>query len=112
MARRISMTAARVGFMPTFSNSNSPSGAISAATRKNAADDTSPGTTTSQAVKRCPPQIASVAPSCRTSTPKPRSIRSLWSRLTPVSVMNVVPSAYNPANSSADFNCALATGNV
>ena len=77
IARKISTTAARVGFMPTFSNSNAPSRAISAATIKKAAEDTSPGTTTSQAVSRCPPRMMSVAPSLPISTPKPRNIRSL-----------------------------------
>ena len=45
-----------------------------------------------------------------TFAPKAESIRSVWSRLGCGSDTVVSPRARKPASSSADFTCALATG--
>ena len=51
-----------------------------------------------------------VSPSTRTSPPNAVSIRSVWSRLRTGSTTLTGPDAESPARSTADFTCALATG--
>ena len=50
--------------------------------------------------------------SVRTLAPKPRSIRSVWSRVGSFSITTVSPGAFSPASSTADFTCAEGTGVV
>ena len=66
---------------------------MAAATRKNAADEMSAGTSTCVARNVCPPLTEAVAPSRPTRTPKAVSIRSVWSRVGAGSVTRVSPSA-------------------
>ena len=72
--------------------------------------ETSPGTFTVVAWSGVPPVTLAESPSRSTVTPKPLSIRSVWSRLGIGSRTVVRPSACRPANRIAVFTCALATG--
>ena len=112
MSFRMSMTPVRVGFTPTFSMMYSPLPAMLPATRKNAAEEISPGTSTREPCRVCRPFSRTRGPSVSICTPKPRSMRSVWSRVGAGSVTVVMPSAYSPASRIADFTCALATGSV
>jgi hypothetical protein len=92
-----------------------PSPAISAMASANAADDGSPATSALSAFSICPPRTDTIGPpaprsSTPTSTPKARSIRSVWSRVASFSSTTVTPSARKPASMMADFTCAEASG--
>ena len=63
--------------MPTFSIVRVRPGDRHAPTMKKVADEMSPGTVSDVPVSRWPPSSEQVSPSLRTSTPKPRSIRSV-----------------------------------
>ena len=108
------MTPVRVGLTPTRSMVTAAPGVIAAATRKKAAEEISPGTSTRQARGRCPPRSLTEANppalSRPSAIPKPRSMRSVWSRQGPGSRTVVSPSAYSPASSRQDLTWALATG--
>ncbi|MNC81826.1 hypothetical protein D3C75_1350820 [compost metagenome] len=56
------MTPVRVGLMPTCSSTSSEPSAIEAATRKNAEDEISPGTSIWVAVSLLPDSTEAVAP--------------------------------------------------
>ena len=107
---RMSITPVRVGFTPTWGRVSSLSSAMEAPTRKNAAEEMSAGTSRGPAASGVPPVTVLVAPSRRTGTPKPPSIRSVWSRVGAGSVTEVSPSAYRPASNTADFTWADAIG--
>ena len=83
-------------------------GVIVAPTTQKAADDGSPGTSSSKG-DGAPAVTRTVQPSTVTGAPSARSIRSVWSRLGAGSAISVVPSACSPARTSAVFTCALAT---
>jgi len=106
----------RVGFIPTFSTTNSLPGTIDAATSQKAAEEGSPGTTIDCGFSSASPVIEMIRPSGTSSTlsaaPKPVSIRSLWSRVATGSITRVVPGVLRPASRIADFTCAEATGSV
>jgi hypothetical protein len=51
-----------------------------------------------------------VVPAPRTSAPRKRSMRSVWSRERSGSVTAVSPAASSPASNSEDLTCAEATG--
>ena len=81
----------------------------------------SPGTVSSSGRTTCPPAIeirwapsspSAPAASDRTSTPRARSMRSVWSRVAVASVTDVTPSAARPASRMADFTWALGTAVV
>ena len=76
----------------------------------NAADDRSPGTSTSSSSSSSQLTTATRAPSRVTVTPARTSIRSVWSRLGAGSVIVVVPSAASAASITHDLTWALATG--
>ena len=77
-----------------------------------AADEKSPGTSTSAPCSSCPPKSEIVEPVTVSCPPKYGSIRSVWSRLS-MRPRNVVrPSLKSAANRIALFTCALATGSV
>jgi len=67
MPRRISIAPARVGFTPTWAREISEPGAMLAATRKNAAEEMSAGTSISTARNR-PPPSSETAPRSSRST--------------------------------------------
>ena len=90
---RMSTTPIRVRFMPTCSRIRSEPGTIDAATRKNAAEEISAGTSISQPCSVWPPFKLRLAPSISTLTPKPPNIRSVWSLVGAGSVMRVWPCA-------------------
>ncbi|MNN40191.1 hypothetical protein D3C81_1542530 [compost metagenome] len=64
--RRMSITPVRVGLMPTCSSTKSEPSAIDAATRKNADDEMSPGTSMWVAASLPPDSTDAVAPSTLT----------------------------------------------
>ena len=109
------MMARRVGFVLTPSSDSSASGWIDAATSQKAAADGSAGTVSAMALTlagpasrtTCRPRSSIVAV---TSTPRARSMRSVWSRVATVSVTLVSPSAASAASRIADLTCALGTG--
>ena len=109
----MSMTPVRVGFTPTFSMMYSP-------LRRDAAGDQEErrgGNVAGHIDARAAQPLACRAsrtrgPSVSICTPKPRSMRSVWSRVGAGSVTVVMPSAYRPASRIADFTCALATGSA
>ena len=115
------MTARRVGLTPTPSSTSSASGWAAPATSQKAAAEMSPGTASSSGRTTWPPAIdtrwaPSLPPpptaSDATSTPRARSIRSVWSRVAVASVTDVTPSAARPASRMADFTWALGTAVV
>ena len=100
----------RVGFISTLRIVTSDPGTIEAATIQKPADDGSPGTSISRARSSASPRIDTTSPSTVSSAPKPRSIRSLWSRVGTLSMTRVMPGVLRPASSTADFTWAEATG--
>ncbi len=106
----------RVGFISTLRIVTSDPGTIDAATIQKPADEGSPGTVMSCGFSSASPWIAISLPSGVSSTvssaPKPRSMRSLWSRVGTGSMTRVMPGVLRPASSTADFTCAEATGSV
>ena len=110
IAATTSSSADREGFMPTASNTICESGKSSAAHKKNAAEDRSPGTAASTAFSLCPPRIEIVPSPRSNSAPNARNACSLWSRVRTDSCSVVTPSAPSPANNTAVFTCALAIG--
>jgi hypothetical protein len=107
--RSMSSTAVRVGLSPTSRMVTSEPGSAAAATRKNAADDRSPGTRRRQAVSRWPPSTLTAWPRQVTAAPKAPSARSVWSRVAARSTTVDVPAAIKPAKSTADLTWALGT---
>ena len=107
---RTSSRPVRVGFTPTPRSTISEPGTSVAAAMKNAAEEKSPGTSTSPSSMRRMPDTDMRPPSLRTSTPAARSITSVWSRDGRCSTTVVSLSASRPASSTHDFTCALATG--
>ena len=100
----------RRGFRPTSWIVRSLPGTRAAAASSGAADEKSPGTSTSPS--RSEPAgwtVIEVGPR-RTGTPAPSSMSSVWSRVGAGSTTVVWPPALIPASSTADFTCALATG--
>ena len=83
---------------------------IDADRRKKAAEEISAGTSMLAACSE-PPPARDMTPLARfTWYPKPRSMRSVWSRVGAGSVTEVVPLAYSPASNTQDFTWALAMG--
>ena len=80
MSRRTSRTPVRVGLTPTFLIVSSLPGMIAPATRKNAADEISPGTAISTAWRSSGGSSVMVLPLVSISTPSARNMRSVWSR--------------------------------
>ena len=83
-----------------------------AATTKGAADEKSPGTSTSPSESRSTGRTVTLVGRTVTLAPASCSMRSVWSRVGAGSTTVVSPSAYSPASSTADFTCALATGST
>ena len=102
----------RVWFKPTFFRSISLSGTTKPATKKKAAEEISPGTTTFWPVNCCGPVNIIFLPSTSSVPPNCRIISSVWSRVFSFSTTTEVPSACKAANKIADFTWALATGIV
>ena len=88
-----SMMPVLVGLIPTSLITTSEPSTIDAATRKNAAEDMSPGTTISPAFNLCPPFMLTVKSFSFISALKALNILSVWSRDFIGSVMLVSPSA-------------------
>ena len=105
----MSTTPVRVGFMPTRRMIRPWSAASAPATRKNAAEEMSPGTSTCAASRRVTWLTDTRPSTVRTGTPNAASMRSVWSRVIACSITLVVPCAYRPASRIADLTCALAT---
>ncbi len=70
------MSPVRVGFVPTPRATTSEPGSAAAAHRKNAAEEMSPGTSTSPPVS-VPGEIETSRPSTRSGAPMRRSMRSV-----------------------------------
>jgi hypothetical protein len=85
-------------------------GRSAAATRNGAADEMSPGTSTSSSRRRSGLSTEIERPRRSTRTPAASSISSVWSRVGAGSTTVVLPRAPSPASRIADFTCALATG--
>ena len=104
---RQSSRPARSGFSPTPSIRSREPGTSSAAASGNAAEDTSPGTSTSAPRSSGWPVKWMIRPSptvsTATSAPKWRSMFSEWSRVASGSSTRVMPRAFSPASSTADF---------
>ena len=83
----------RVGLTPTFRIVSSEPSTIAPATRKNAAEEISPGTRISTAYRSSGGSSVIVLPCVSTSTPKARNMRSVWSREGAGSITVVCPSA-------------------
>ena len=84
-------------------------GTSAAATSSGAADEKSPGTSTSSSRSAPAGPTVTDAGVRRTRTPAASSMRSVWSRVGIRSMTVVGPSALRPASRIADFTCALAT---
>ena len=97
----------RVSFTHTWGSSSSPLGASAASAAKNAADDGSPGTSRSSAVRDCPPNSRTAPSLTHTSTPCAASIRSVWSRERTGSRTVASTRAHSAASSTQLFTCAL-----
>ena len=115
ISRSVSNRPVRAGLRPTPRTVTREPGTIRAATSAKAAEDGSPGTSTSAARNSGWPRRLddpAGAEPARTTTcaPKCRSMRSVWSRVASGSSIRVQPRAFSPASSSADFTCAEATG--
>ena len=109
---RISRRPVRDGLTPTPSMHTWLPGTRVAATTQNAADEKSPGTSSSKAGNgRCFPAASVTVPGAiETGRPSHASIRSVWSRDAPGSATLVGPSACSPARRTAPFTWALAIG--
>ena len=82
-----------------------------AAAMNGAADEKSPGTAISGSTSSRTGEMPTYPGRRSTGTPARCSIRSVWSRVAIASSTTVTPrSANRPANSTADFTCAEATG--
>ena len=101
----------RVGLMPTPRRVSPDPCTIVAATTNGAADEKSPGTTTSSRCRLATGDTATRPGRRSTGAPAWRSIRSVWSRVATGSSTTVTPrSAKRPASSTHDFTWAEATG--
>ena len=104
----------RVRFWLTPGTKISDPSTISAAQTGKAAEDGSRGTATVWGRNSGWPVRVMILPSFEDSTvsvaPKPKSMRSEWSRVGSFSITTVWPGALRPANKTADFTCAEATG--
>lgn len=85
-------------------------GHMTAAHTRKAADDGSPGTSTSLAWGCAGPVTLAVRSPAVVATPYSGSISSVWLRLGAGSFSVVVPSAYMPASSTAVLSWADAIG--
>ena len=101
---------ARRGLRPMSCTVRLDPGSSAAATRNGAAEEMSPGTSTSSSRRCSVPSTEIERPFRRTGTPAASSISSVWSRVGAGSSTVVLPRAPSPASSTADFTCALATG--
>ena len=110
MARSTSRIPVRVGLTPTPCMVSSEPGTIAPATRKNAAEEMSPGMVMSTACRSSGGLRVIILPWVSISTPSVRNIRSVWSREGAGSMTVVCPSAYRPASRMALLSCAEATG--
>ena len=118
IARRMSMTARRVGLTPTSRSVSSASGWIAPATSQNAAAETSPGTRSIDRLHRRPSFAPSTAtapsgrPRARPARPAPAASAPCGrASRPPRGRSSAPPLAARPAG-SADFTCALGTGVV
>ena len=75
-----------------------------------AADEKSPGTSSSPSESRSGGSSDTERGRRTTVAPASASISSVWSRVGAGSSTVVFPSAFSPASRTADFTCALATG--
>ena len=100
----------RRGLRPTPCTVTSLPGTSAAATRSGAADEKSPGTSTSPRRRLAPGSTVTEPGRRRTLAPAASSMSSVWSRVGTGSTTVVAPCAVRPARSTADFTCALATG--
>ena len=101
-----------MGFKPTPAIVRLESGTSRAATRKNAAEDRSPGMRTSPPRSFAGPCTEMTRFFTETSAPNWRNASSVWSRVRTGSRTVVVPSANRPANRTHVLTWALATGSV
>ena len=105
-----------MGFWLTPGTRMSEPSTISAAQTGKAAEDGSRGTATLCGFSSGWPLRMITRPSAVSSTvrsaPKPRSIRSEWSRVGSFSITTVSPGALSPASSTADFTWADGIGTV
>ena len=106
-----SMIPVRVSLIPTFFKTILEFGTTSPATNQKAAEEISPGPTTSWAVKVCPPEIRISLPSTWSWPPNCWIISSVWLRVFSFSMMTDSPSAWRAAKIRADLTWAEATGN-
>ncbi len=106
------ISAVRLGLRPTSSISTRDPGRAAAATIQKAADEKSPGTTSSWPASCCGPSTDTRLPSSstRTEPPNAASACSVWSRVWAGSTTVVVPLVWSPASRTALFTCALGTG--
>ncbi len=108
-ARRRSMTAVRVGLMPTLRIRARDPRTSPETTSQKAAPLRSPGIARSSGARRLADPISTRRPSTFTSAPIAASISSVWLRVPIGSSTAVRPSANRPARSTADFTWALGT---
>ena len=83
-----------------------------AATTNGAAEEKSPGTSTSPSERLVAGLIVTLVARTATCAPAAASIRSVWSRVGAGSTTVVSPSASRPARRTHDFTWALATGSA
>ena len=101
----------RPGLTPTLRRNRSDSGSSVAATTNGAAEEMSPGTSISLRRSASGGWIVTRARSGgRRARRRPRSSRSVWSRVARGSITVVGPSASSPASSTQLLTCAEATG--
>ena len=100
----------RAVFKLTFSTWMELSGFNTAAQTRNAAEDGSPGTCTSQARSAAGPVTLAVRSAAVVVTPNSGSMSSVWLREGEGSLSVVVPRAYTPASSTAVLSWADAMG--
>ena len=124
ISERMSRIPVRVGFMPTFATVMRDPGTIAAATKRNAAEEISPGSTPFSGLNvlkgsKAPNDFKDlkgwtrvVRPSSSICAPIARNMRVVWSRTGP-GTRNVLTLSAPSAASWRQLNtCADATGNV
>ena len=110
---RTSRIPVRVGLTPMSWRTISEWGIRQAATMKKAAEEMSPGTRAFTAARSWPGvNEITPFPSLVMAAPRALSMRSVWSRAGPGSLIVVGLEACNPAKRMADLTWALATGRV
>ena len=99
-----------IGVTPRWTTAIVDPGTIAAATSRGAADEKSPGTSSSSSRSTSAVSTETLPGRRVTRAPARSRSRSVWSRVGIGSTTVVVPAARRPASSTADFTCAEGTG--